>query len=135
MTNNPFKLEPVTNDAERRLRRFVRALGAIILTIAFSMVGIMIWQKSAAPIFVFVPIIIGLAAWTVILTSDLGDLHKKARDQLRREGYKFCTRCEYNLATLPDEGVCPECGASYNRAMLEAHWEQAYMRLLDKPGR
>lgn len=135
MTDNPFKLEPVTSDAERRLRRTIRAHGAVILLLAFTMVGVMIWQKTAAPIFVFVPIIIGLVTWTAILASDLGDLHKKARDKLRREGYKFCARCEYDLATLPDEGLCPECGSPYTRAELEAHWEHAYKRLLDKPGR
>jgi len=38
----------------------------------------------------------------------------------------ICLRCHYPLRSLPDAGVCPECGLAYTREETVRIWTRAY---------
>lgn len=44
-----------------------------------------------------------------------------------------CIHCEYSLGALPFEGLCPECGAQYNKAELELLWHHRTTKWLNPP--
>jgi predicted RNA-binding Zn-ribbon protein involved in translation (DUF1610 family) len=50
----------------------------------------------------------------------------QAVDELRVKGFKMCVKCRYDLTNHADQGVCPECGATYTREALEREWRKAY---------
>ncbi|HYF15919.1 MAG TPA: hypothetical protein VD971_12695 [Phycisphaerales bacterium] len=47
-------------------------------------------------------------------------------EEIKRFGFKVCTKCRYNLSNHADEGLCPECGTPYERTDLERRWREAY---------
>jgi hypothetical protein len=53
------------------------------------------------------------------------------RSEVLRSDYKICLGCGYFLRGLPDEHVCPECGAPYEIAALRRAWQHwiAHRRL------
>ena len=59
-------------------------------------------------------VIIGLI---VIVIFVLGVLIMRSMDmsQAARNDYFMCPWCRYALTNLPDQGLCPECGARYKR--------------------
>ncbi len=130
-----FELEPVASERERRLRRRFHGLGAGIVLLAVAMIAAIFVARSPKPVFFVVPVIMAMVAWTGVTSSRLGDLHARARRNLREGGYKCCPQCGYDLRTLADDGACPECGSAYTPLSLQQHWEHAYRRMLDKPGR
>jgi hypothetical protein len=50
---------------------------------------------------------------------------------LRAIRYRRCLKCRYDLSASPDQGTCPECGASYDVTMLERSWRYTYDEVLD----
>ncbi|HRQ71555.1 MAG TPA: hypothetical protein PLU35_00840 [Phycisphaerales bacterium] len=44
------------------------------------------------------------------------------RRDLLASGGRLCTRCCHDLTGLPDSGVCPECGTSYDPDTLKHYW-------------
>ena len=130
-----FELEPVASDPERNLRRRLHWLGGAVVLLAVAMIIAILAARSPKPVFLVIPMILTMVAWIGVTSSRLGDLHARARRNLREGGYKCCPQCGYDLRTLADEGACPECGSAYSPLSLRQHWEKAYRRLLDKPGR
>lgn len=51
------------------------------------------------------------------------------RAEARRHEYKMCSRCYSCLTGHPDEGVCPECGATYEISALKEFWKSKPHRL------
>lgn len=49
-----------------------------------------------------------------------------ARNFLSKHRGFICPRCHYALTTLPDVGLCPECGTSYTRSDVVVLWENEY---------
>lgn len=47
-------------------------------------------------------------------------------DQLRKEEYRVCLHCRFDLKDLSDSGVCPECGNAYEPDQLRRSWEWKY---------
>jgi hypothetical protein len=46
-----------------------------------------------------------------------------AEDALAAFRHRSCLKCEYDLRGLPERGVCPECGGSYDRdTLVVAGW-------------
>lgn len=43
---------------------------------------------------------------------------------------RICLHCRHELAGLPDNGTCPECGKAYTRTQLQASWRWTYRRML-----
>lgn len=122
-----FELEPVASDPERSLRRRLHWLGGAVVLLAVAMIIAILAARSPKPVFLVIPMILAMVAWIGVTSSRLGDLHARARRDLREGGY--------DLRTLADEGACPECGSAYSPLSLRQHWEGAYRRMLDKPGR
>lgn len=44
---------------------------------------------------------------------------------VRRQGYRTCPKCLYNLNGLDDSSKCPECGTHYESAALARAWQAA----------
>jgi len=49
---------------------------------------------------------------------------RSLRRRVRRGNYRFCVRCTYPLAGLPDKHTCPECGKEYRIADVQAQWRE-----------
>lgn len=50
--------------------------------------------------------------------------------RLVRNGFRVCYECGYQLIGLPPAHQCPECGASYAAATLEAQWRPWVQQIL-----
>ncbi|HPO93558.1 MAG TPA: hypothetical protein PL072_08805 [Phycisphaerales bacterium] len=100
--------------------------GAIVL-LAVAMIIAILAARSPKPVFLVIPMTPAMVAWIGGTSSRLGDLHARARRNLREGGY--------DLRTLADESARPECASAYSPLSLRQHWEEAYRRMLDKPGR
>ncbi len=71
----------------------------------------------------FVPLAMGLAPIVVLLPF----WHWRVR-RLRRalfaSRFRLCTRCGYDVSTLGETGICPECGGAYDAEADVALWER-----------
>ncbi len=45
---------------------------------------------------------------------------------LRNHEWRMCPYCRQLLVSLPDEGLCPECGKRYRAQQVEEHWRDRY---------
>jgi ssDNA-binding Zn-finger/Zn-ribbon topoisomerase 1 len=128
-------LEPVATEAERRRRRLIYWSAGVQVMLAITMVyfGAL---RSNMPVVVIclVLLFMGNIALALAATSVAGGTWA-ARQALRKSGYRVCPGCRYDLSASPAEGVCPECGATYTPESLRAMWEEAYRKMLEKPGR
>jgi len=43
---------------------------------------------------------------------------------LKANDWAVCRECGYLLKGLPSEGICPECGTSYERQRLAQYWSR-----------
>lgn len=51
---------------------------------------------------------------------------ERGKREVVKEGFRICPECSYVLRDLPDQGVCPECGAAYSTETLRAQWRDVY---------
>ncbi len=54
------------------------------------------------------------------------EIRRATKIRAKRHGNFLCPWCRYALTSLPDEGVCPECGARYKRSVCEMLYQNAY---------
>lgn len=54
------------------------------------------------------------------------EIRRATKKRAERHGNFLCPWCRYALSSLPDEGVCPECGARYKRSVCEMLYQNAY---------
>ena len=59
--------------------------------------------------------IVMLAALPVVAA---GNVIRKAAAN-RKE--PFCIHCGYTLTGLPEQGICPECGSTYSRQLIQEY--------------
>lgn len=134
---NPLvgKLLPVSQAQEVALRRKMYVFVGITFLLATTLVMLMVFRPyPVAMVVVFVGII--ACKYTLIITAvKLSGLHYNARNSLRKKGYKVCPGCMYDLESLEDQGICPECGQAYTPEGLKSKWESLYTKLLQKAGR
>ena len=51
----------------------------------------------------------------------------------RAAGGRLCTRCGHSLVSLPEEGLCPECGGRYSMRTDAATWATSGLVDHDSP--
>jgi hypothetical protein len=68
----------------------------------------------------FLPIVVPAATAIEVLRRNF---RKKARRFVYERNRNICTNCGYDLAGLPIEHVCPECGESYNIQKVHDQWD------------
>lgn len=66
---------------------------------------------------VYVFVILALAAPSFLRIRTLCHLLKETE-------FRICTECGFDLRTLPDEHLCPECGTAYQYDTLVKHWKE-----------
>lgn len=54
----------------------------------------------------------------------LGHRKKMRLRRARQLSWLACERCMYDLGSLDESGVCPECGRPYERERVRARWER-----------
>lgn len=127
-----FLVLPVATPRERRLRSAVWiAAGVIVVGIIGAILAAVFHRKAVAIALAF-----PLWAAVVFLVRSvvlLSVAHFEARRGLDRAGYRVCPGCEYDLAALPESGVCPECGREYDPVLLRMRWREIYDRLEKRP--
>ena len=62
-----------------------------------------------------------LVTWLIPL-----EIRRATKKRAKRHGNFLCPWCRYALTSLPNEGVCPECGARYKRSVCEMLYQNAY---------
>lgn len=129
--NGAVLVLPVATDRERRLRRWLWFAPALAICWTLGHVALMATGTMRPAI--GVPLM--ASVWFVVMgllvvASRLAAAHYEGRNWLRANGYRVCPKCEYDLAELPPAGVCPECGWTFDPALLEAEWEAIYLRLM-----
>lgn len=131
----PLQSVPLATPRERAMRRLIRInLGVIGLAVGVMLVSVLQFHHPAGAI-AGVPIIWLSVMVMLAITTKLSAAHYAALQQLRREGYRVCPGCEYDLqAQPPGPGVCPECGRAFDEAGLRERWERIYELLQRKPG-
>jgi len=134
---NPLdvKLLPVSQAQEVALRRRMYVLVGITFLLAVTLVMLMTLRPYPVAMVVIFVAIIGCKYTLIITAVKLSGLHYNARMSLRKKGYKVCPGCMYDLESLEDQGVCPECGLAYTPEGLKSMWEGLYTKLLQKAGR
>ena len=53
-------------------------------------------------------------------------IQARTKARLDRSDWFLCPWCRYALIDLPDEGVCPECGAGYRKDVCVNLYQSAY---------
>lgn len=48
----------------------------------------------------------------------------RLRRQLVAADWRLCPRCLYDLSALPNESVCPECGAPFEHGTIRRMWQR-----------
>lgn len=106
-----------------------RAFNFAFWTLTSLFIAFFVWQLAIGGIRILFE-----APWLVFFTTVFVAFavlrrhfrRKLVRGFLRPHAGFVCPRCLYPLRKLPDVGVCPECGLTYNRAEVVAMWERAY---------
>ncbi|MCC6659909.1 MAG: hypothetical protein IT437_03385 [Phycisphaerales bacterium] len=101
-------------------------LGGLPLMIVAILVGNSIPHGNA----------ITLLGAIVYVASVLGlGWHAEARSlaTIRAHRGLLCVRCCYPLDTLAHDGLCPECGAPYQRECVRAEWVMWFPALRKEP--
>jgi hypothetical protein len=57
-------------------------------------------------------------------------IRKRTREKAIKHNWFLCPWCRYALTDLPDEGICPECGAGYRRGLCASLYQCAYKSYL-----
>lgn len=126
---------PLATEGERALRLQIRVcLGALAGTLAILGASLSAFQSPAGVLagvgIIWVTVMVMLA-----LTARLSAAHFGALQILRRDGYRICPGCTYDLSkAAAGAGVCPECGRPFDEASLKERWEEIYAMLQRKPG-
>lgn len=70
----------------------------------------------------FAPLVLGLAP--IVIIAPLWWWRTRwVRRAVRESGWRLCPYCAYNLSTLGDAGVCPECGNAFDIESDARFWE------------
>lgn len=126
---------PLATPRERALRRTIRLMLAMILLAVVGMLLSVGYFQRPAGALIGIPVIWVSVMVMLAVTTKVSAAHYSALQQLRREGYRVCPGCEYDLRALPPgDGVCPECGRRFDEASLKERWEEVYESLQKKPG-
>ncbi|MBO6512853.1 MAG: hypothetical protein JJ974_02660 [Phycisphaerales bacterium] len=54
------------------------------------------------------------------------EIRRATRKRAERHDNFLCPWCRYALTSLPDEGVCPECGSRYKKSVCQMLYQCAY---------
>jgi len=109
----------VPSAAELRARRWMVLFPLVFLSLPLVMIFVVRTQSGFLAIVPSLALGLGCAAYSAVL-------RRRDQRELERAGYRVCLRCRYSLATLPDAGVCPECGAAYEHGNLKTVWARTY---------
>jgi hypothetical protein len=86
---------------------------------------------ALAMLMVLVPVssifIFGWKLMVIAVALPAGYLIKASRTIIRNRAEPFCIHCGYDLSTLPDNYICPECGEPYSHKVIDEyrrdpHW-------------
>lgn len=128
------KLSPVATDREYQLLRRTYWILAFEVVMGMGFGSIAVWARGNAIILIIVCLVMVVNFVLIFATAvKLSRLSYSIRAALRKNGYRRCPQCKYNLELLANEGVCPECGLGYNPHMLKAEWEKTYSWLKERP--
>jgi hypothetical protein len=101
-----------------------------VLFLVSPLLAMMVFGLSIGLATLFVPplIMVGLllGTWVVVRQRELRTL--------RAMRFRRCLICRYDLSASPEEGICPECGVTYEGKMLEKSWRYTYDEVLEAEG-
>lgn len=110
-----------TGRTPRALRGWMIAIAASCLLLPGA--ALALWMNRDALPQPWWPLVVSpIAAHLAVLATSLLVMGAKLR-RARRAGYQACTRCLYDLRSLPEADACPECGLRYERAATMAMWQ------------
>lgn len=127
-------LQPVSTPAERRRRRNLYRILAVQGVLALLMVYFAAVRQNLLVVFVLIGVLFLGNLVLVATASQISSTSWLARKRLREAGYRVCPTCSYDLSASALQGVCPECGDPYSPETLREKWEEAYQKILQKPG-
>jgi len=104
------------------------ALGTVRWALGIMMiVGYIVYLVtpiSAKPYGLGFTVLFGIGSFVIWLIPI--EIRRATKKRAKRHGNFLCPWCRYALTSLPDEGICPECGARYRRAVCETLYQCAY---------
>ncbi len=104
----------------KRLHRY-SLLGLLVLLLIPCFTGLVLWVIYADPKYARLLILMVLA--NVVTFLQIYQLRRVRNLFLVHRG-KICGNCLFPLEGLDDEGVCPECGHSYEIEKTIQGWQQ-----------
>lgn len=97
------------------------ALGSVVLALTVSVVvsrnASRPWPRWASLTLSVAPALVGWASTAVLIVWS----RRLRRRAIEHQG-GVCWSCGYVLGGLPQRGVCPECGSSFDRDDLRRRW-------------
>ncbi len=124
---------PVVTQQERAIRRAMKFVFILIIVFAGVMLYGLVTTGRVQWIIMIAPM--WLSTMTLVfLAARLANAHHDARRIVDRGEVRLCPSCQYDLAELPEEGICPECGKAYCPSEIRERWLKIYEALEKKPG-
>jgi hypothetical protein len=91
----------------RELRQRRNSIFGIVVLVAGELMGLTLATSPAARLVVILgtPALVALLLVLDILWQD-----RSRRHRTRMHPFRYCERCEYDMASGPNPDLCPECG-------------------------
>jgi len=126
---------PTRERRKRRIVTYTETKGFLVDMMAFPAIpaiAVLCLFLNRRPPFVFVQLSIVMVIVFVGRQIALAMQNARVRASIEQAAdakWRVCPYCEYVLFSLPDEGMCPECGEPYNIASVTEWWKTQDARI------
>lgn len=85
---------------------------------------------QAAPFIMSAMFLLTMYAFLSLVNRMLPLSPRRDFEHALERDFRVCIHCRYDLASLPDDGICPECGREYSLTQNRRSWVWTFRRVM-----